>query len=319
MMRKSNFLAAAILMLSVLPVLTRAAGDEAPAWLQGAAGQVAPSYPKDVPAVVLLDEGQMRIDTDGKLTTTTTYAVRILTREGRVFAQAAAPYETDTGGKVRELKAWLIRAGGQVKKYGKDETADIAADINDVYNEARVKIISARDDADAGSVFGYQIVTEERALFPHTSWAFQERIPVLLSRVSLALPEKWSASSLTFNHPLKLEPAVSGTTYTWELRNLPPIEPEVASPNVSSLAPRLVVNYNSPDGGASVMGRAFKDWSDVSRWYTELSAPQAAPDEAIATKVRELTAGARTELERIQVIGHFVQNLQYISIQIGVG
>ena len=33
----------------------------------------------------------------------------------------------------------------------------------------------------------------------------------------------------------------------------------------------------------------------------------------------DLTAGAKTELEKIQAIGKFVQNLQYISIDIGVG
>ena len=36
-------------------------------------------------------------------------------------------------------------------------------------------------------------------------------------------------------------------------------------------------------------------------------------------KARELTANSKTELERIRAIGRFVQNLQYISIDIGVG
>jgi len=57
----------------------------------------------------------------------------------------------------------------------------------------------------------------------------------------------------------------------------------------------------------------------VSRWYTELSDPQAAADETVAAKARELTAGTKTELERIQAIARYVQSLQYISIQIGVG
>ncbi|PYS89927.1 MAG: hypothetical protein DMF64_16155, partial [Acidobacteria bacterium] len=57
----------------------------------------------------------------------------------------------------------------------------------------------------------------------------------------------------------------------------------------------------------------------MSRWYTELSDPQAAADETVAAKARELTAGTKTELERIQAIARYVQSLQYISIQIGVG
>jgi transglutaminase-like putative cysteine protease len=301
------------------------AGDETPAWLTQAAAAVAPPYAKEVPGVVLHNEQQVSIGSDGKMITTTTYAVRILTREGRAYAVAAAPYETDTG-RIREMKAWLINRHGQVKKYGKDETVDIAT-ANDVYDETHVKLIFARDDADVGSVFGYQSVSEERSLFPQTDWSFQKKLPgvsaalpALLSRYTLTLAAGWSATSLTFNHP-KVEPVVNGSTYTWELRNLPPIEPEIASPEVTSLAPRLAIGYASAGGSANnLMGaRNFSNWREVSRWYSELSDPQSAPDDAIALKARELTATAKTELDKIRAIGRYVQDMQYISIQIGVG
>jgi Domain of Unknown Function with PDB structure (DUF3857)/Transglutaminase-like superfamily len=318
----------ALALLLCLPAATFAAtalGDETPAWLAQSAAAVAPSYAKEVPAVVLHNEQQVSVAADGKMTITTTYAMRILTREGRAYAVAAEPYETDTG-KIREMKAWLINRQGQVKKYGKDETVDIAA-ADDVYNETHVKFIFARDDADVGSVFGYQSVTEERSLFPQTDWSFQKKLPglsaalpALLSRYTLTLSAGWSATSLTFNHA-KVEPVVNGSTYTWELRNLPPIEPEIASPEVTSLAPRIAIGYASAQGSAgNLMGaRNFANWTDVSRWYSELSDAQSVPDDAIAAKARELTAGAKTELDKIRAIGRYVQEIQYISIQIGVG
>jgi transglutaminase-like putative cysteine protease len=306
--------------LCCAPALAAGAGDEAPAWLTQAAAASVPPYAKDVPAVVLQDESQMTVGSDGKLVTVSTYAVRILTRAGRGSAQAEAGYATDTG-KVREMRAWLVRPGGQTKRYGKDETLDLAASLNDVYNQYRTKKIDATDDADAGMVFGYQIITEERALFPHAVWYFQQHLPVLMSRCTLTLPPGWSATGVTFNHA-KIEPTVNGTTYTWELRNLAPIEHEIASPEVTSLAPRLAISYTPAEGGAgtTVMGtRSFASWADVSRWYSELSDPQSAPDDAIALKARELTAGAKTELDKIRAIGRYVQDIQYISIQIGVG
>ncbi|MDQ1611531.1 MAG: hypothetical protein QOG00_1462 [Pyrinomonadaceae bacterium] len=317
-------LCAALVILCCAPAFATAtaaaAGDEAPAWLTQAAAASAPPYAKDVPAVVLHDEGQMTIGDDGKIVSVSTFAVRILTRVGRGSAQAVAGYATDTG-KVREIRAWLIRPDGQVKRYGNDKILDLAGDLNDVYNQYRTKRIDATDEADAGMVFGYQIITEERALFPHTVWSFQGRLPVLVSRFALTLPAGWSAQGVTFNHT-KVEPVVSGTTYTWELRNLAPIEPEVASPEVTSLAPRLAVSYTPAQGGAgsTIMGaRSFASWTDVSRWYSELSDPQSAPDDAIATKACELTANAKTELDKIRAIGRYVQDIQYISIQIGVG
>jgi hypothetical protein len=312
------YCALVLLLLCSAPAF--AAGDEAPAWLTQAAAAQVPPYAKEVPAVVLHDEGQMTIGEDGKIVSVSTFAVRILLRSGRSYAQAVAGYATDTG-KVREMRAWLVRPGGQTKRYGKDETLDLAGDLNDVYNQYRMRKIDATDDADAGMVFGYQIISEERALFPHTVWSFQQRLPVLMSRMTLTLPAGWSATGITFNHA-RIEPAVSGTTYSWELRNLAPIEPEIASPEVTSLAPRLAVSYTPAQGGAgsTIMGaRSFASWTDVSRWYSELSDPQSAPDDAIALKARELTATAKTELDKIRAIGRYVQDLQYISIQIGVG
>ena len=46
---------------------------------------------------------------------------------------------------------------------------------------------------------------------------------------------------------------------------------------------------------------------------------RSIPDQAVAAKARELTASSKTDLDRIKAIGRFVQNLQYISIDIGVG
>lgn len=307
-----------LLLAAFVAAPARAAGsDDVPQWLQQAAASQVPTYERDVPAVVLRDEQVVTISEDGRVTTTTTYAVRVLIREGRAFAVANELYGTDSA-KVKEMRGWLIRAGGDIRKFGKDEIIDHAADLNDVYNEARVKTIDASDLADAGSVFGYQVTTEARAFFNQDVWAFQGRLPTLLSRYTVNLPAGWRASSVTFNSQQKVEPQVQGSTYTWEMRNLPPIEPEPMSPAVANLAPRIAVTY-SPATASASSAKTFDSWTDVSRWYTEISDPQATLDDAIAGKARELTANAKTELERIRAIATYVQGLQYISIQIGIG
>ncbi|MEP6570550.1 MAG: DUF3857 domain-containing protein [Acidobacteriota bacterium] len=303
-----------VLTVFVTPIL---AADEAPAWLQQAASIKVPSYDKEVPAVVLTKEQAVTVNEDGRVVTVTTYAVRILAREGRDYAGAAELYLTNSG-KVRELHAWLIRANGSVKKYGSDDVVDRISDPNDIYDEYRVKMIDGSRDADAGTVFGYQSISEERPLFNQDLWGFQNRLPTLVSRYSLALPNGWRATSVTFNHE-KLEPNVSGSTYTWELRDLAPIRREPASPVVANLAAQLAVNYFVADSGSSSAARTFETWVQVSRWVTDLHDAQAVPDATVAAKARELTANSKTELDRIRAIGQFVQHLQYISIDIGVG
>jgi hypothetical protein len=292
--------------------------DDAPSWLQQLVQVKTPVYDSDVPAVVLRSDQSVTVSEEGKVTTTTSFAVRILTREGRVFAEAAQVYLTKAG-KVKEMRAWLVRPDGKVKNYKGDEVADLILDPNDVYNEYRVKRIDASDEADAGSVFGYEAITEERPLFGQDVWRFQDRLPVLASRYTLTLPAGWRASSITFNHP-KIEPKVSGSNYTWELADLPPLRPEPASPPTSSLAPRLAVNYFLADSGSSSMpGGSFEDWTQVSRWGTEIHDPLSSPDQAVTMKARELKGKSPSELDRIKSIAEFVQNLQYISIDIGVG
>lgn len=291
--------------------------EEAPQWLQQAAAIKVPTYDKEVVAVVLRTEENIVLNSDGRLITNTIYAIRILSREGRGYADAAEMYLTQSG-KINEMHAWLIRPNGVVKKYGKDETADRILDPNDIYNEYRVREIDATSDAESGAVFGYEAISEERPLFNQDIWRFQDRLPTLQSRYSLTLPSGWSASSLTFNHE-KVEPTVSGSTYIWELRDLEPIKLEPASPKISNLVPRVAINYFLGDSGISASSKGFENWTQVSRWATDLHDPQAIPDQSVAAKARELTANSRTDFDRIKTIGHFVQNLQYISIDIGVG
>ena len=298
-------------------VATSANTDAPPAWLQQAAASSPPAYEKDVPAVVLLNDEKITVGEDGRIITTRMYAVRVLVREGREFAFAKEIYQTDTG-KVREMKAWLIRPSGPLKSYGKDETVDVALSTDDVYNEIRAKAIFATDDATVGSVFGYEIVSEDKSIFSQYEWEFQERIPSLISRFTLALPNGWRATSVTFNHD-KIEPRLEGATYTWELRDSPPIEPEPMSPALTNLAPRIAVSYFPAASSVNSTVKTFADWSQVAAWMSELEDPQVTSNEALTAKANDLVANAKTELEKIQAIGHYVQSVKYISIQTGLG
>ena len=304
------------LVLTGLLLTSAFADGSAPGWLKQAAAVTTPAYAKDVPGVVLQDSQEITLDGDGKLLTTENYAVKILTREGRNLAIAHAFYLMSYS-KVREINGWLIRPDGSVKEYDKKSVLDIISDQDDVYDEGRIKLIDASNDVDAGYVFGYTVVTEDRPLFYQDNWEFQSRLPVIYSRYVLNLPSGWKASSITFNHD-EIKPQVTGTNYAWELRNLPYIQDEPLSPSAVNISPRIVVNY-APDNASQSVNRAFADWTAVSRWGSGLHDPQVIVDDTVAAKARDLTVNSKTELEKIRAIGTFVQNLQYISIDIGVG
>lgn len=292
------------------------ADDAPPAWLRQSASVSVPTYEKNVKAVVLHNEQQVTLDGGGMLVTTENHAVKILTREGRREAVALAFYLVSSG-KVRDMNAWLIRPDGSFKAYDKKSIIDRISDTDDVYNEGRIKIIDGTDDVDAGSIFGYTIVSEDRPLFYQDKWFFQDNLPTIMSRYTLNLPSNWKASSVTFNYA-KVEPQVSGTSYTWELHNLAPIADEPMSPSFVNMVPRIAINF-SPNDASQAVDRAFADWTEISRWASKLYDSQVIVDDAVAAKAQELTANAKTELEKIRAIGTYVQNMQYISIDIGVG
>lgn len=305
-----------VVTLAALVPLTVLADEATPAWLKQAAAYQAPAYDKKVNAVVLQNEETVNLDNSGRLVTTQNHAVRILAREGRSEAVALAFYLVNFG-KVRDIEAWIIRPDGTTKYYGKKDVVDRISDPDDVYNEGRVKIINASSDVDTGYVFGYSITTEDSPLFYQDRYNFQRDLPTVISRYTLNLPTGWKASAMVFNHP-NIEPKVSGSSYTWEARDLPAIKDEPLSPSFVNLAPRMAVNYG-PGDGAATQNKAFGNWTDVSKWGSGLHDGQVIVDDAIAIKARDLTANSKNELEKIQAIGRYVQNLQYISIDIGVG
>ena len=318
---KKNMKALLPVLLGVLffavPASATVAGDETPSWVAQAAAIKVPTYDKDVPAVVLVNERATTVDSEGRTRETYTYAVRVLIREGREFAIGRAGYIPDSG-QVKDFKAWLVRPGSETKRYGKDDILDVAADMNDVYNEYRLKSVVATDDADVGSVFAYSYTREEKTVFSQDDWRFQTSLPVISSRYTLTLPNGWRADAVTFNHP-NIEPRVSGTTYTWELSNLPPVPLEPMSPSLTHLVPRLAVSYFPPANTQQLQIKTFSTWTEVAAWMSELEDPQVQVDDALARKAYELTALAKTEYDKIRAIATYVQNIQYISIQTGLG
>ena len=297
--------------------VSAAPGDETPSWVQQAVAIKVPTYDKDVPAVVLVNESTKTIGADGRINEVYNYAVRILRREGREWAEGEVVYLPEIG-KVKDFRAWLIRPIGESIRYGKDDAVDIAGSLNDVYNEYRVRKISAVDDADAGAVFAYSYSLEDRGVFSQDDFDFQDSLPVISSRFNLVLPEGWRAEAFTFNHP-KIEPKVNGTSYSWELSNLSGIPDEPMSPSLTQLVPRLAISYFPPAPSPSLPIKTFSNWTEVAAWMSELEDPQVIVDDALARKAYELTALAKTEYDKIRAIAQYVQNIRYISIQTGIG
>ncbi|MBL8115086.1 MAG: DUF3857 domain-containing transglutaminase family protein, partial [Acidobacteria bacterium] len=317
-MKAVRFRAALVtLVLGTLLAADAAYGADVPGWLREAAGAAASPPRKGVVAEVLLAERTVTYDPSGRSTATERRVVRVLDRAGREEARAVVPYLTDTT-KISDLKGWILQPGGEVRELGKKETVDVAAAANDVYNEARVRALVGGDLVEPGGVFGAEWTVDDRSVFSQFDWRFQGRQPVRLSRLTLVLPAGFTHEAVAFNRSEGLPKTEIAGGVRWELRDLPALLTEDEAPPLTRLSPRLAVSVFAPPS-AREAGPAFRSWADVSTWFHTLSIPSADSSASLTQRARDLTRDARTPFEKTAAVGRYVQGLNYVSIQTGLG
>ena len=63
---------------------------------------------------------------------------------------------------------------------------------------------------------------------------------------------------------------------------------------------------------------SLNNWASVSRWLSQLVDSAAEATDPVRTKAAQLTANATTELEKIRAIGSFVQQTNYVDVQLNL-
>jgi hypothetical protein len=296
-------------LLVISPPLWAFANKEVPSWVQEAASKQLPAYPGKVPVAVLYDDAHTTMDASGALTVVQRYAIKILTQEGKKQASVGVPYWKNRR-EVKDLQAWLIAPGGFHKTFDKNSVVDIGAySDEELYSDGRVRVISA-DNPEIGSVFAYEYTLQQKALVAQDTYYFQHAFPSMLARYTLTLPPGWTAKGVFINQA-PIQPIVDGSTYTWEAKNLPYREHEDESGDTT---PRIAVSF-IPPAGTSASVPALTSWADVSRWQDSLAEDQDEVTPDITAKVTALTANSKSDYDKICAIGHYVQNLRYVAIE----
>lgn len=288
-----------------------------PAWVRDiGAQQVKAEYPAKVTRVALLQEERLAVDPDGKRSMTERRVIKIL-KASQHAPVAVREYNTKAG-RIRDFRAWLLLPSGKEVEYTKDRIVDVAM-TNDKtpYDEERAKVIECDKDSPPGSIFAYEVTEEESTIFTTHHYYFQEGDPVLVSRFLLSLPPSWEARGTLFNHA-DVAPKVEGNTFTWELHDLPPMaDEEEHSPRFYAIAPRLGITY-FPTNARKPELVPLKDWHSVSAWQAGFADPSAEATPPIHAKSDELTRQAKTELEKIRAIAAFVQQTNYVSVDLNI-
>jgi transglutaminase-like putative cysteine protease len=101
-----------------------------------------------------------------------------------------------------------------------------------------------------------------------------------------------------------INPETNSTiVYRWEVNNVPRIFDEPSMPPYTEVLQRLFVS-------------TMPDWTSVSKWYWDLSQSHLdATTPEMKQQVQELTAGAKTDMDKVKAIFYFVSNkIRYMGI-----
>ena len=292
------------------------AKESAPAWVHDAAA-IAPKaeYPAKVGSVVLLHEEHLTVAPDGKWSATERGAIKIL-QPGRHNISAWRAYNTKTG-RIRDFRGWLILPSGKEIDYQKNSILDEALSTEYTYDEARAKRLDCDPDAPPGSVFAYEVTRRRRHGLHHLSVL----VPGFHARGGFPLRALAAARR---GKRARLPSTIPKSRRKWKAARTPGSSTICPGSNARTTArdsnpsPPGSASRSSPPPAANPALHSLKDWAAVSQWLSGFMDPPAEPTAAVRAKAAELTAGAKTEMDKIRAIAAFAQQTNYVEVSMNV-
>ena len=152
----------------------------------------------------------------------------------------------------------------------------------------------------------YEILTPDRGVVQST---FTAKVP-------LGLGLRYKPKNI------KLEPAITDDgklkTYTWQIKNLVPIEYEESAVSYSNRYPSILLapNHFKMDDYEGDM----TTWKNFGNWYGSLKKGIDILPEDRKAFFRNMISNAKDDKEKIKIIYEYMQkNFRYVSIQLGIG
>ena len=287
------------------PVPTPEAQAPTDAWL--GITPVEPGSRPDSDALVLESRTSIVLGVDPAIRIESDEFVQVLTAEGTRRADvdlAFSPPDED----LAILDAEVRLPDGRVERFPADEVHEAPEARDGEYRGPARKRFSL-PHAEPGAILRLHLQRQWKRfplpyVFLETPLAGED--PVRDAEVELRVASR-AALHYAFRNVAALEPTRSetryGRVYTWRFR-------DVEAPRDEPLAP--------PDQSPRLLVSTFPDWEAFASWYRGLirEADQVTPE--IAARARELTAGARTEREKVVALYNEVTGLRYVAVPLGV-
>jgi len=288
-----------------------------PDWVKAAAQQKLPEFHGNPKAVVLLEETTYTVDQKGQAVEHVRRVVKILRPQGRDYGYPSVWYDKDS--KVKSLHVWSIDPAGHEYTVKDSDILDVGApgEGGELYSDDRAKVADP-PGRDPGGIIAYEYEKRERPYLAEANWQFQDDLPRMQQRFTVALPVGYTYTTTWARHAKVEGTDLENHSYRWEMKDVPAIDLDHVpmAPNEGALAARMTVHYAGPGLAEPQDGT----WQGIGEWYDGLSRDRLVATPDIAAKAAELTAGKTDFYDKAEAIGDFVQQkIRYFVIEMGVG
>lgn len=274
---------------------------------------VAPGTHSDEPYVLLLDDGVVRIEADGRETETYRQIIQIQTQDAaEEWGERTFSYSS---GREKLTINWIkvLKPDGTVisdkPTHEQESLAPVSLDAP-VYSDEKIHRVTLGGVA-PGTIIDYSVTTETtHPLIPDdilTSWSVQTGVYTRRSRYILDTPEGYTPRIEEHHLPFaRTEHVANGRhVYTWATQEIPKPEPEPLAPDSSY--------------GQSILVAAPRTWSDVAHWYAGLARDRYVTTPAIDAKLADVVKDAKTRDDTLSAVQRWVaQDFRYVSVSLGI-
>jgi hypothetical protein len=290
---------------------------EAPQWMHAVASAPLPTHDEKTDAVLLYSEHTVSVQSLEKIKTRVRVAYKILRPSGRDYGIAAVSFNPHR--KITALRGWCIPTQGKDYEVKDKEALEVSLPRiagSELISDVKDKMLQI-PAADPGNVVGYEYEEEEQPMVLQDVWRVQREIPGRELHYSLQLPSGWEYKASWINYP-EVKPTQAGKNqWEWTLNDVKGIRREQQMPPIAGVAGQLVVSF-FPPGGAALNG--FGSWSEMGKWYSNLTSGRRDASPEIVSQVKSLTASSHTAPEKMKALALFVQHdVRYVAIELGIG
>ena len=276
----------------------------------------ADDYP-DSSAVVLWETEVMNVNEDSSYIYSTRRIVKIFNDTGHKFGKVSIPY-TRGNDDITIHHARTLAPDGRVidldqREIIKNIPPPSAVEAG-LFVDARLMHFSMPEMSD-NCIIDYAYSSNNRGhLMQGEFWHqvyFQTSVPVQHYRFTIHAPTKKAVYYQT-NSPQSIggEPTITENrytrTYTFEMRDVPPLREEAFMPAVEDLAYSITIS-------------SLDSWDKLMEWYGTLIREQDHVTPEIEQKAKDLLRGAWSRKEKIKRLYEYVAtNIDYVGIELGI-